>query len=412
MPHPDGLREPAAGVSGKGKAYGQKCADRLLTLVEDSKKATTETLKRDRPAKMGETIRPLACARPMRLVISSAMRVRKEEFSSPRGHMENTKGKSWFERLFRPKSQTPPPPQDEAVSLFKLLRTFDAESDDGKRRIQGTIRSLNSVDTLRQIALDRSLRISLRELAIRRGQIGGDEWATFLTKHFVIGKNYGELAAKATPGGDAESGEALTLLAASAFALIELGYEIEGIEVLSPTKLSMTRGLTISVVKKAGQKQAPIAKSNQQESQPDKDKDLVEQAKTLEQLINTTGACDRGYFISRGMPTNVGQLLLELFTICSQRESPVGVDMCKRLLKQHPKSGLAHYLLFNALTAGKPGTNPLNPLAAGESSSLPIETNEEATAAFSEAVRLGCRYIDFNVRAGMMELRTLDCRFD
>jgi ankyrin repeat protein len=344
-------------------------------------------------------------------------------FDSSSGRMESPKGKSWFERLFgRKPPEAVKPSQEEASPLFTLLRTFDAESDDGKARIQEKIGSMNSLETLKQISLDRSLPIGLRVLAIKRGsQIGKDAWAEFLTNQFVIGKNWSELAARVTPTGDAESGEVVTLLGESAWALKGLGYEIEGIEVLSATQLSCKRGFTISMVKKAAQK-PPITNSERRESAPDApiadtrqeltpDKDLVEQAKTIEEIIKTTGACERGYLISRGMPINVGQLLLELFTICGRRKSNVGVDMCKRLIEQHPNSGLARYLLFNALTAGKPGANPLNPLTAGEPGS-PVEANEEAFAALNEAVRLGCRYIDFNAQAGMMELRTLDRRLD
>ena len=323
--------------------------------------------------------------------------------------MEGSNGKKWLGSLFGRKREQSP--QVDDTSTFKLLRTFDAESDDGKRRIHETIRNLKSIDTLGRIALDRSLQISLRELAIKCGHFGGDEWATFLSKNFVIGKNYGDLSAKATPGGDAESGEALTLLFASAFALNKLGYEIEGTAVLSPTKLSMKKGVTISVVKKAGQQ--PVYE--QQESPTIPNRDLFEQAKRLEELINTFGSCQRGYFAKR-LPINLGQLSLELLTICGQRGSHVGIDMCRRIVKQNPNSGLAHYLLFNALAAGKPDGNILNPNAANEADSGQIEGTDElaleSMAAFQEAMRLGCKYVGFNVQAGMMELHPLDRVFD
>ena len=132
------------------------------------------------------------------------------------------------------------------------------------------------------------------------------------------------------------------------------------------------------------QERPPAAPTpDQPQSKQGPDSALEQQATTLERLITITGACSRGHLTSRGTPINVGQLLLELFTICGRRGSDVGVNLSERLVSQYPDSGLAYYILFNAIAAraGIAGVTTRNAMT------------DEAKQAFDEAIRLGCRNI-------------------
>jgi len=117
---------------------------------------------------------------------------------------------------------------------------------------------------------------------------------------------------------------------------------------------------------------------------------IRDQANNIEQLLELVGSCEDGYLPT--LPnTNVGVELAALFQKCGTVGSDEGVALCRRLIRKHPGSGLAYYLLFTALAARL------------KTSGVTEAMKAEASNAIAKARSLGCKYITSDGRGGFLE---------
>ena len=70
-----------------------------------------------------------------------------------------------------------------------------------------------------------------------------------------------------------------------------------------------------------------------------------------------------------------------LFVKCGENNSLAGIDLGRRLVRKHPKSGLANYLLFNTIAC------------FAKQGEVSPELKAEALAAHQAAVEYGCSYV-------------------